>query len=119
MRLSESIEKSGYFWLPGNSENRLPGVLRIKQMIEPFRHLFGNPKERKSFIGKVIDTRSYLTHYDSRLANQAVDGEELWKLCTKLEALFQLHFLRLIGLDVDSINKIVKENHSLSSKIGI
>lgn len=31
MRLSENIEKSGFFWLPEDTQNRLPGVLRISK----------------------------------------------------------------------------------------
>jgi len=35
----------------------------------------------------------------------------------KLEALFQLHFLRLIGLDAEFIRKLANENHALRSKV--
>ncbi|MBZ0157931.1 MAG: hypothetical protein K8I29_17170 [Alphaproteobacteria bacterium] len=85
-------------------------------MLEPFESLYGDSKARKHFIGKVIDTRNYLTHYDPKLAQQAANGEALWKLCMKLEALFQLHFLRLIGLDAEFIKKLANENHALQSK---
>jgi len=34
VRLSEPIEKSGYFWLPAKPDNRLPGVLRVTEMGE-------------------------------------------------------------------------------------
>ena len=49
----------------------------MKQMIEPFKDLFGNAKERKSFIRKVVDTRNYFTHYDIGLENQALSGKEV------------------------------------------
>lgn len=97
--------------------NELSLRQRIKQMIEPFQHLYGSPKECQSFVGKVVATRNYLTHYDSRLAKQSANGEELWKLCMKLEALFQLHFLRLIGLDGKTIDNIVEKNHALRNKL--
>jgi hypothetical protein len=108
-------------WLNGKLKyaNELPLRQRIKQMIHPFQDLYSSQKERKSFISKVIDTRNYLTHYDSELARKAASGEELWKLCMKLEALFQLHFLRLIGLDGESIDNIIKENYALRSKLEI
>ena len=99
--------------------NELPLRQRLRQMLEPFMELYGDSKQRKHFIGKVIDTRNYLTHYDARLSQQAAGGEELWKLCMKLEGLFQLHFLRLIGLNGESINTLVKENHALRSKLEI
>lgn len=92
---------------------------RIKQMIEPFKDLFGNSRKRNSFIGKVVDTRNYLTHFDSSLENKAASGEDLWKLYRKLEALFQLHFLRLMGIDDNAIKSMVNENFALRDKIGL
>lgn len=92
---------------------------RMRQMIEPFKDLFGNSKKRNSFIGKVVDTRNYLTHYDSQLESKAAHGEELWRLYRKLEALFQLHFLRLIGWDIESIKSIAKNNKHLCHKLGL
>ena len=108
-------------WLKTKLEyaNELPLRQRLRQMLEPFMDLYGGSKQRKHFIGKVIDTRNYLTHYDTRLSQQAAGGEELWKLCMKLEGLFQLHFLRLIGLDDKSISNLVKENHALRGKLEI
>lgn len=41
MRLSEPFEKSGYFWLPGKTENRLPGVLRITETAEATLEIIG------------------------------------------------------------------------------
>ena len=84
-------------WLSKKLEyaNELPLRKRIRQMLQSFESLYGDSKQRKQFIMKVIDTRNYLTHYDPKLAQQAANAETLWKLCMKLEALFQLHFLRL------------------------
>ena len=43
MRLADSIEKNGYFWLPGEEEDALSGVLKIskkgKVMLEAFLKL--------------------------------------------------------------------------------
>lgn len=96
--------------------NELPLRQRIRQMIEPFEILYGGPIERKHLIRKVIDTRNYLTHYDPKLAQRTASGDALWKLCRKLEALFQLHFLRLIGLDAEFIMKLANENLALRAK---
>ncbi len=106
-------------WLAKKMEyaNELPLRSRIRQMLEPFEGLYGDSKQRKHFIGKVIDTRNYLTHYDEKLSQQAAKGESLWSLCMKLEALFQLHFLRLIGLDENFIKNLINENHALRSKL--
>ena len=34
MRFSEPIEKSGFFWLPEDAENKVPGILRISELGE-------------------------------------------------------------------------------------
>lgn len=106
-------------WLAKKLEyaNELPLRHRIRQMLEPFESLYGDAKQRKHFIGKIIDTRNYLTHYDEKLADQAAKGESLWGLCMKLEALFQLHFLRLVGFDGDLMKNLVNENYALRNKL--
>lgn len=98
--------------------NELSLRKRMKQMIEPFKELFGNSKNKRGlFIGKIVDTRNYLTHYDRSLESKVAGGEDLWKLRLKLEALFQLHFLRLIGIDANTIESIVNENRNLLHKL--
>ena len=104
--------------------NELSLRKRMKQMIEPFKDLFGNAKERNSFIRKVVDTRNYFTHYDRRLENEAPSGkksgdlEKLDRLHLKLKALLQLHFLKLIGMDIKSIKSIANENYAFRNKLG-
>ena len=117
----EGIPENKKDWLEARLKyaNELSLRKRIKQMIKPFKDLFGNGRQRDSFIGKVVDTRNYLTHYDSRLETKAASRESLWELCMKLEALFQLHFLWLIGMDIESIKSIVNENSTLRDKIGL
>lgn len=99
--------------------NELPLRKRLQQIFEPFVDLYGDAKQRKHFICKVIDTRNYMTHYDTKLSQKAAGGEELWKLCMKLEVLFQLHFLQLIGLSGESIRTLTKNNRTLCSKLEI
>ena len=108
-------------WVEGKLKyaNELSLRQRIGEMIRPFENFFGTSNERKHFISKVVDTRNYLTHYDSRLASQAASGRDLWTLCMKLEALFQLHFLRLIGIKDESISAIVEGHNSLRDKLGL
>ena len=91
---------------------------RIKKMIHPFASLYGSNQRIKSFIKDVVDTRNYLTHYDSRLEENAVTKEEdLYKLCIKLEALFQLHFLKLIEIDMEFIMNVAEKNNYLCHKV--
>jgi hypothetical protein len=106
-------------WLKKKLEyaNELSLRHRMRRMLDPFGDLYGGAKQREYFIGKVTDTRNYLTHYGTELTQQAATGEELWKLCMRLEALFQLHFLRLIGLEGDFMSNLAKENDALRRKL--
>ena len=108
-------------WIEGKLKyaNELSLRQRIKAMVKPFRSWFGNKKETESFITKVVDTRNYFTHYDSSLATKAASGEDLWKLCQKLEALFQLHLLVLVGIDPKPIVEglVVKGYSRLGNKL--
>ena len=100
--------------------NELSLRRRIKRMVEPFKCFFHNKREREFFVNKVTNTRNYLTHYDSELGTRAaVEADDLWKLCLKLEALFQLHFLSLVGIDLESIKYIVNKNRALRNKLGL
>lgn len=93
---------------------------RIKEIIYPFRNLFKSKKQIKSFVGKVTDTRNYLTHYNHDLENKAITkGENIYKLCIKIEALLQLHFLQLIGLDTKTIQNIASKNNHLRYKLDL
>ena len=112
-------EKQGWLEARLKYANELSLRNRIKQMMQPFKDLFGNGRERDSFISKVVDTRNYLTHYDSGLEAKAASRESLWALCMKLEVLFQLHFLRLIGMNIESIKSIVNRNPTLRDKLGL
>ena len=84
---------------------------RITRLIEPFKDLFGNNKKRKKLINGIVNTRNDLTHPDSK----PEDVEDLRVLCQKMEALFQLHLLQLIGFSQEDINSIV--DHQLIWKL--
>ena len=90
---------------------------RIRDMIRPFQCWFGNRKSRKSFANKVVDTRNYLTHYDKKIEDRVPGMRDLILLSYRLEALFQLHLLRLIGLSTEDIEFIVRSNYILQSKL--
>ena len=83
-------------WLEGKLKfgNEISLRKRIQQLIEPFKDLIGTNKERKSIIGKIVDTRNYLTHYNKDLKNNAVEGIKLINVNKKLEGLLELSFLK-------------------------
>ena len=95
-----------------NYANELTLRNRFERMTEPFNHFMGG-EHRSKLIGSIIDTRNYLTHYDPRLEQKAAKGQSLEFLLHKMNALFRLHFLNLIGFDEQEISSIVDKCSSL------
>ena len=100
--------------------NELSLRSRIRHMITPFNDLLGPKAAREAFVSQVVSTRNYLTHYDQGIENQAVtDPQQLLQLHSKLEALVQLHLLRLLGIDYDHIRNMATRYPPLRRKLGI
>ena len=88
-------------------------------MVTPFDDLFGSESARAAFVNRVVSTRNYLTHYDEGIKEQAVtDAGELLRLHFKLEALVQLHLLRLLEIDYDHIRQMAIPVSALTKKAG-
>lgn len=68
-------------------------------------------------IRKIIDTRNYLTHYDEQLKTLAASGIELWALCRKMEAIFQLHLLQVLGFTQEEIMSVFNKNENIKKKL--
>jgi hypothetical protein len=94
---------------------------RIKKVIDPFRSYLETNQDREEFITKLIssitDTRNYLTHYDEALRHKAATGRDLWRLCLRMEAIFQLHLLQRLGFAEEEIKEIVNRNSTLKRKL--
>ena len=90
-----------------NYGNEVSLSKRLRDIIKPFKDVIGNRTKRESLINKIVKTRNYLTHYDQSLELEAAQGDALWTLCLKMELLFQLHFLRLIGFNREEIDSIM------------
>ena len=100
--------------------NELSLRQRLGKLLDPFKLWFGDQDKRKAFVNSVCHTRNYLTHYDEDNTNdRAKDSHALFELLGKLEALFQLHLLALIGLDNSSIDSIIQQNYGLRRRLGI
>ena len=80
---------------------------RLKSLIEPFKDLFGDKKKVGELIDKIVNLRNYLTHFDPALKS-GFQGEDLPSLCLKMELLFQLHFLKLLGFRREKIRTIIR-----------
>lgn len=101
-----------------NYANQLTLRDRIKKLIAPFEKYIGGDREPQ-LIDYIVDTRNYLTHYDSKLEPEAAKGEDLYNLGVKLELLFELHFLDLMGFSQDEIDSIVANNQTLKWKCSL
>lgn len=106
-------------WLTGRLQfgNELSLSQRIKKIITPFKELLGNSSERSSLIRSIVETRNYLTHYNPSLEDKASTGRPLWCLCKKMEAIFQLHLLDVVGFSHDEIVQIHGNSNDLRAKL--
>ena len=107
-KLIKEIPKKDRNWFGAKLQyaNELTLKNRIEKMIEPFDCLIDDER-RPQLINSIKNTRNYLTHYDSKLEPKAAKGGDLEFLCGKMNALFRLHFLKLIGFDAQEIDAIV------------
>jgi hypothetical protein len=106
-------------WLSGRLQhgNEVNLGRRIKSIIEPFKEFLGSSKERNKLIRTIVDTRNYLTHYDKPLESVAASGRDLWLLCLKLEAIFQLHLLQVLGFTNAEVKSVFDNSHELQQKL--
>jgi hypothetical protein len=118
-QIIESCEEEKRDWLRGRLlfANELSLSQRLKKTMAPFKKHIGNSDTRDKLIRKIVDTRNYLTHYDESLRESAAQGQELWVVCMKLEAIFQLNFLSVLGFTDDQIELVVKNCHNLNRKL--
>ena len=117
--LIEKCAESGRDWLSGRLRhgNELNLGRRIKSIIGPFKDLFGSSKDRDKLIRSIVHTRNYLTHYDKSLEQKAATGRELWILCLRMEAIFQLHLLQVLGFTQDEIKSVFNNSQEFQHKL--
>lgn len=106
-------------WLSGRLAygNEINLGRRIKSIIEPFKEILGNSQQRSKLIRAIVDTRNYLTHYNEDLKSVAVTGRDLWLLCLKMEAIFQLHLLQVLGFTEAEVKSVFTNSHELQQKL--
>lgn len=101
-----------------NYANELTLRDRIKKLISPFEKYIGGEREPQ-LIDYIVNTRNYFTHYDSKSESKAAKGGDLYNLSIKLELLFELQFLDLMGFSQDEIDSIVANNQKLKWKCSL
>ena len=90
---------------------------KIEDVIEPFKGVIGNEDKRYKLIDEIVNTRNYLTHYNPEKESKAAKDEDLLPLCRKMELLFQLHFLQLIGFRREQIDSLLANSIPLRRKL--
>ncbi|CAM3940365.1 ApeA N-terminal domain 1-containing protein [Rheinheimera salexigens] len=113
-----SCPKSNRRWLRGRilHGNEINLGQRVKRVINPYKSYIGNSRQRNKFVRSVVNTRNYLTHYSEELAKDSAKGSELWALCQKMEAVFQLHLLQQLEFEDSDIQRILRNNYKLKQK---
>lgn len=111
-RILEGLSKEDREWLqPRLQYSNEPALRqRLEELISSFEDLYGTAQDRKKFIQSVVVTRNYLTHYDERLRNQSLRDEQLVNASHKLQLLFVLQMLQLLGFDSEQIRKMVRRS---------
>lgn len=89
---------------------------RIKQMVARFEAHFA-PPDVKKFVGLLVDTRNYFTHFDPASESKAAHGSDLWRLTLKMEALFQLLMMQDLGFGEPLIATIVGRNRRVAQAL--
>lgn len=97
--------------------NELPLRKRLRELFEQFEDLFGSRKEISMLVGRTVDTRNYLTHYEAEGESKAADGNDLRRLRYRLEVLFQLLLLGVLGFSYAEVLAIFKRSLTLQERI--
>jgi hypothetical protein len=88
---------------------------RIKDLFESLdektRELTTN--SYKTFIGKVVDTRNYFTHYDDELKSAALSGSELFYTCQRLRIFIIVLLLKNMGVNEQNIQNVIQRNEKI------
>ena len=90
---------------------------RFHELLTSFSNLYGVKKQTRKIATDIAGIRNYLTHYSNKHKDKAKDPETLYFLYTKMQSIFQLHFLRCIGFNDEEIEKIAQKNYQLKRKL--
>ena len=93
---------------------------RLEKMFEPFLKIYNKDDVHNDLIPKIVNARKFLAHpqelahLQGDTRNLDTDLIRLFVLSEKLDALLQLHFLHMVGINVESL---VRNNQNLRRKI--
>lgn len=113
--LDEDFKKSLKKGLEHGNEFSL--MKRLKELVNQFwKNCLENFVRKKStFIDDIYNTRNYLTHYDERLKNKAVLGEDLFHLNERLKLFLTVLLLDQLGITRNDICEIINNRERYNS----
>lgn len=76
-----------------------------------------NKSVRNAYISKTVNTRNYLTHYDSSLESKTAKGEQLRDLTQGLKLLLEISLLKELGFESKDINEFYSRNWEYKRRI--
>lgn len=97
--------------------NELSLKERLERIMAPYSIKFGGEENVEKLIRLIKDNRNYLTHYDRKIESKLLDGQKLYDVCLKIEAILQIKFMEIIGFNDTLIDKIVERSHTLANKL--
>lgn len=115
----DSCPEENIEWLKGRimHGNEINLGKRLKSIIEPFKEHLGSSRERSKLLRKIVDTRNYLTHYSNDLEVESAKGRDLWIICMKMEVIFVLHLLTVVGFTQEEIKKVINNCYAIQQKL--
>lgn len=98
-------------WFRDMSTYRPELKVRLNELIDNCENLM-KPiiANREEFIGRVLKTRNYYTHYNPKLRNKSAVGDELNLMTHALRMILIFHLLKELGFSVETVNDIMSKS---------
>lgn len=96
--------KKTFMYRPELSVRLTELIYNCENLMKP---IIGNQEE---FIKRVVKTRNYYTHYNSKLRNKSATGDELDLMTHALRMILIFHLLKELGFSMEAVNDILIGN---------
>ena len=115
-RFLSIIQALESFHAEKSKNNDLKLKVRLTQLFsEVGQSFFSLIPDPQNFIVRIVDTRNYYTHYNSKKKNKAADGSELIVMTFTLRLLLSYHLLISCGLDQNKCKTLIEKNRYFTS----
>jgi hypothetical protein len=117
--LVEACPKDRRGWLSARLKyaNELTLRHRLEELLGGLSRIVWPGGDHNFPISDIVDTRNYLTHFDSELEGKASHGRDLFSLTQMLQAAFALILLGQIGFKTDEIRKVAEDCQGMMRKL--